>query len=137
MVKRFATFALLGPFLVWLSGFIWEFPEMIRMSRDSAEVAFIVVTYLFIFIAVAGFIPGLALAGADQVMAKRRLPRVWRAAACAALAYPAAALAIWIVLAPLGVPEFKAGLPVSALFGVIPAALCSLLAGRWDRGKNL
>jgi hypothetical protein len=52
------------------------------------------------------------------------------------LAYPAAALAIWFVLAPLGVPEFKAGLPVSALFGVIPAAVCSWLSKRWDRRKG-
>lgn len=135
MVKRIATFALLGPLLVWLSAFPWVFPEMIRNTRDSADVAFIVVTVLFI--GATGFIPGLVLAGADQLMAKARLSRVWRAAACAVLAYAAAALTIWSAFSSFGVREFNDNLPVAALFSVIPAAVCSWLAGRWDRGRDV
>jgi hypothetical protein len=133
MLKRFATFMLLGPLLAWLSSAILLLPGPIR--PDSAELAFYVV--VLVVIVAFGFIPGAVLAGVDQVMVKLGWPRVWRAAACAVLAYPLAALAIWIALNQLGLHSYRTEVPVNALFGVIPAAVCSWLAGRWDQAKDL
>jgi hypothetical protein len=133
MVKRFATFMLLGPLLAWLSTAILLFPGPIR--PDGAELAFYVV--VLVFIVVFGLIPGAVLAGVDQVMVTLGWSRVWRAVACAVLAYPLAALAIWTALNQLGLHSYPTEVPVNALFGVIPAAVCSWLAGRWDRGKEV
>jgi len=132
MLKRFATFMLLGPLLAWLSTSILLLPGPIH--PDGAEMAFYVVVLLFI--AVFGLIPGAVLAGVDQVMVKLGWPRVWRAAACAVLAYPLAALAIWAALRSIGLHSYTNEVPVNALFGVIPGAVCSWLAGRWEKGKD-
>lgn len=131
MGKRFATFMLLGPLLAWLSTFILLLPGPIR--PDSAEMAFYVVVLMFIV--AFGLIPGAVLAGVDQVMVKLGWSRVWRAVACAVLAYPLAALTIWIAFNQRGLQSSTDEVPVNALFGVIPAAVCSSLAGRWDQGK--
>jgi hypothetical protein len=126
MAKRYATFMLLGPLLAWLSTAILLLPGPIH--PDSAELAFYVVVLLFIV--VFGLIPAAVLAGVDQVMVKLGWSREWRAAACAVLAYPLAALAIWTALNQLGLHSYPTEVPVNALFGVIPAAVCSWLAGR-------
>jgi hypothetical protein len=131
MVNRFATFMLLGPLLAWLSTSVLLLPGPI--PPDGAELAFYVVVLLFVV--VFGLTPGAVLAGADQVMVKLGWSRVWRAVACAVLAYPLAALAIWTALRSIGLHSYANEVPVNALFGVIPAAVCSWLSGRWEKGK--
>jgi hypothetical protein len=75
MLKRFATFMLLGPLLAWLSTAILLLPGPIH--PDGAELAFYVVVLMFIV--AFGLIPGAVLAGVDQVMVKLGWPRVLRA----------------------------------------------------------
>jgi hypothetical protein len=131
MARRFASFVLLGPLLVWLALLMTQVPDLIRNpSLDPLPFYGLVAAILMM----VGFGPAFALACADHVMARQRLSRVTRAAACAVLAYPATQLGAWMVLGPgslrdlLGDHIFLAG-----LFGVIPAALCSWIAARGDR----
>ena len=91
IARRFATFILLGPFLVWLTFIILQLPHMIRVP-DTAPLPFF----------------GMALVFA------------------AVVGYPAAALAYWIGL----ISSFADDVFTAGLFGMIPAAVCSWLAGR-------
>jgi hypothetical protein len=128
MARRFASFVLLGPFLVWLIALITQLPHLIR--RPSLEPLPFFGLVLGILI-VIGFVPAFALACADQVMAGQGLSRRSRAAACAVLAYPVTILGAWIALGTGGLRDiFGDGVLIAGLFGVIPAAVCSWLAGR-------
>jgi hypothetical protein len=132
MAKRFAIFMLLGPLLVWLSAFMLHVPRLIRMPDANALTAMF---FFIVFFIAFGLIPGAVLAGADWLMERWKLSRVVRVAACAVLAYPVTLAALWYFLRDLGVRPFTTDLPVTALFGMIPAAVCSWLAGKAE-GKN-
>ena len=65
------------------------------------------------------------------------LARVVRAAACAVLAYPVTAAAVWIFLKDSGLlKSVTTELAIAGLFGMIPAAACSWLAGRHGGGAD-
>jgi len=132
MAKRFAIFMLLGPLLVWLSAFMLHVPRLIRMPDANALTAMF---FFIVFFIAFGLIQGAVLAGADWLMERWKLSRVVRVAACAVLAYPVTLAALWYFLRDLGVRPFTTDLPVTALIGMIPAAVCSWLAGRAE-GKN-
>ena len=120
-MRRFATFILLGPFLAWLTFMILLVPDLIRRP-DPPMAAFGIA---LLGVAAVGFLPAIGLAWADQQMAHFRLSRVVRAVACAVLAYPAAVLALWIVLGQPGASSSDtAELPVAGLYAMIPAAVC-------------
>ena len=79
-----------------------------------------------VFAAVVGFFPAFVLAAIDHLMAGQGLSRVTRAQVCAVLGYPAAALVYWMGLSS----SFADEVFIAGLFGMIPAAVCSWLAGR-------
>jgi hypothetical protein len=134
MNKRLAIFVLLGPLLVWLTVLLHLFlPDLLRRP-DGATVFFFGV--VLVVVAVVGFVPALVLAGVDHLMVERGLSGAMRAAACAVLAYPLTILGFWIVLGKLGLLSGLATeLPVAGLYGMIPAAVCSWLAG-WGSGAS-
>ena len=126
--RRVATFVLLGPFLVWLTIFIQHLPRLVRLP-DKGALSFFMVA--IIIVVVIGLIPALLLAGADELMARRRLAPGWRAAVCAVLAYPAAMITVTIALRETGLwSSFANEIYFAGLFAVIPAAVCSWFAGR-------
>lgn len=128
MVRRFPIFVLLGPFLVWLTFLLLLVPDLLRKPNGGA-LAFFGIALLVV--AVVGFIPAIVLAWSDHLMAHFGLSRVLRAAICAVLAYPVATLAWWIALGEAGLrSSFADDLYVAGLYGMIPAAVCSWLAGR-------
>jgi hypothetical protein len=128
MGRRFAIFVLLGPFLAWLTAFVFQLPALIRNpSFDPLPFYGLVLGIVMII----GFVPAFALACADQVMARKALPLLSRAVACALLAYPVTLLGAWIGLGTGGLRDvFGKGVFMAGLFGMIPAAVCSWLAGR-------
>lgn len=133
-MRRFATFMVLGPLLVWLTAFMLQIPDLIRRPDAGAMKFFFAVIVIFMGL---GLIPGLLLALADGLMERWRLSRVVRVAVCAALAYPMTAVAVWLFLKDSGLrSNLTAELPIAGLFGLIPAAVCSWLAGRHRGGAD-
>jgi hypothetical protein len=131
-IRRFATFMVLGPFLVWLTAFILHIPRLIRIP-DAGALAFLFLV-VGIFMAL-GLIPGLLLAFADGLMERWKLSRVVRAAASAVLACPVTAAAVWIFLKDSGLlSNVATEVATAGLFGMIPAAVCSWVAGRHRGG---
>jgi hypothetical protein len=130
MARRFATFILLGPFLVWLTFIILQLPDLIR--KPDAPWGFF--GMVLVIVMMIGFVPAFLVACADYAMARKRLSRAVRAAACAVLGYPAAVLGFWIATGQVGLRDSILGDVFSAgLFGVIPAAVCSWVAGRGNK----
>jgi hypothetical protein len=131
MVRRAPIFALLGPFLIWLQFIILQVPDLIR-KPDSSVLPFF--SLVLVIVIALGIVPGIVLAGVDQLMADRRLSRVMRAVACGALGYPLTLLAgWWIGLSNVGLRSIDDNFYVGGLFGVIAAAVCSWLAGRQSK----
>lgn len=130
LAKRYPVFVTLGPLLVWLTVVLHLFlPDVLR-TPDGATVFFLFM--MLVAVAAVGFIPALALAAADHVMAARfGLSRMLRAAICAALAYPLTTFGFWVVFAQLGLLKvFADEIAVAGLYGIVPAAVCSWVAGR-------
>ena len=127
-MRRIATFVLLGPFLVWLTTFILLLPAFLKRP-DSGTLMFPLTA--IIIPVVIGFVPALVLAGLDWLMARQGLSRVARAAGCAVLGYPVALLGFWMALELVGLrSSFADEMLISGLFGTIPAAVCSWVAGK-------
>jgi hypothetical protein len=67
---------------------------------------------------------------ADYAMARNGLSRAVRAATCAVLGYPATGLGYWMAIGQAGLRDSILGDVFTAgLFGIIPAAVCSWIAG--------
>jgi len=133
-MRRFATFMVLGPLLVWLIAFSLHIPRLIRIPDAGALTFMLLVIVIFVAL---GLIPGLLLALADELMERWKLSRVLRAAACAVLAHPMTAAAVWIFLKDSGLrSDLTSELPIAGLFGMIPAAVCSWVAGRHRGGAD-
>jgi hypothetical protein len=134
MLRHVATFILLGPLLVWLTIVILLLPDVMRRPHSGAVEFF---GFAIVIVAVLGFVPAVLLACADHLMANRGLPRAARAAACAALGYPAAGLAFYVAVNSVGLrSSFADDVFIARLFGIIPAAVCSWLAGRHAKGSS-
>ena len=123
MLPRFAIFVLLGPFLVWLSYVLYSL-----LSGGGVLGFFLIVLF---YVMALGIVPGVVLAGLDQLMAGRGVSRVVRAVVCGVLGYPAAVAAGWYIgLNKVGLRSIDDYFYLGCLYAVIPAALCSWLAGR-------
>jgi hypothetical protein len=84
-----------------------------------------------------GIVPGIVLAVLDQLMADRGVSRVVRAAVCGVLGYPMAIAAGWYIgLNKTGLRSIDDTFYLGCLFAVIPAALCSWLAGRGTKAPG-
>jgi hypothetical protein len=115
------------PFLVWLTFVMLHVPVLIQRPDRGVVGFFFMVLF---FAVILGFVPALALAFADEFVARRGLPRVPRAAVSAVLAYPLATLAWWLAIRNAGMRSLADNLTLAGLFAMIPAAVCSWLAGR-------
>ncbi len=133
-MPRVAIFVLLGPFLVWLSFLLYSLAGLIgNVSGPSLGGFFLIVLF---YVMALGIVPGIVLAVLDQLMADRGLSRVVRAVVCGVLGYPLAIAAGWYIgLNKVGLRSIDDYFYLGCLYAVIPAALCSWLAGRRDKDR--
>jgi hypothetical protein len=122
-MRRFATFVLLGPLLVWLMFFILQVPQLIRVPSADPLPVFAIAIPVAVIVC---FVPALILAGADHLMAQKGFSRMIRAAICAVLGYPLAVLGFYVAIEAAHVRSlFIDGLFTAGLFGIVPAAVCA------------
>ena len=133
-MPRVAIFVLLGPFLVWLSFLLYSLAGLIgNVSGPSLGGFFLIVLF---YVMSRGIVPGIVLAVLDQLMADRGLSRVVRAVVCGVLGDPLAIAAGWYIgLNKVGLRSIDDYFYLGCLYAVIPAALCSWLAGRRDKDR--
>ncbi len=128
MMPRVAIFVLLGPFLVWLSYALYSVASLFGTAGPSMGPFLLLVLF---YVMALGIVPGIVLAVLDHLMAHRGLSRVMRAVVCSVLGYPMAIAAGWYIgLNKTGMRSIDDYFYLGCLFAVLPAALCSWLAGR-------
>ena len=123
-MRRVAFFTVLGPILAWLIFWLMHLPDVISrpLPDDFGFVfAFLLAAYI------GGFIPLLAVAGLDELMARNNVQRLARAAVCGVIGC-AAAIGVFYYVASSAPSEFVKYWFTLGLMGAVSAALCSWLS---------
>jgi len=125
-MRRVAFFVALGPFLAWLTFWLLQLPEVVTKplpDNFGFVFAFLLAAYI------GGFVPLLAAAGVDEVLARNNVQRLVRAVACGAVGYAGAVAAFYF--AAQGAPsEFAKYWFTLGLMGAVSASVCSWLSGK-------
>ncbi len=131
LTRRFVIFILLGPLLVWFTWFLLHTPMLMRSPGGMVFLLLVIILVL-----AGGFLPAIVLAWIDHGLATCGVPLRVRAGLCAALGYVAAVVTFWISLRDIGFEILLVNsVFVAGLYGIVPAGVCSWLAGRYEHGR--
>lgn len=126
-MRRLSFFVLLGPALAALTFMVLMFREL---AKESPWGLLESVVSIFLVFYLLGVVPMLALAGADELMARKSAGRLVRAVVCAAIAYGIAVVVFYFFTQFFGAQrEFDRYVIAVGFFGLIPAAVCAWLSG--------
>jgi hypothetical protein len=124
-MRRLSFFVLLGPGLAFLTLLAFLLPLL--LTRPFAGIfEFLVAAFLMFY--VVELFPLLAIAGVDELMARKLMNRVVRAGVCGVLGFGGAVAGFYFVTRWGAQSEFAEHAAASGLFGAIPAVVCSWLS---------
>jgi hypothetical protein len=134
-MRRVSVFVLLGPALAWLTAGVLLTPELFARPSLGALgfYAFALVPFYCL-----GALPLLALAGADELMARYRTHRIARAVLCGCIGAGAVLLIFYPLARHFGAQQdFADNVFRLALLGGIPPAVCCWRAGAGEAANTV